>query len=51
MNIPLSHEITRIAAMVVCPMCDEKKCVGRQNCTDLQRWYEEKLKEMTQEGV
>lgn len=26
------------AAWIVCPMCDEKKCVGRYNCPEIQAY-------------
>ena len=26
------------AAWVVCPWCDEKKCVGRYNCPQIQKY-------------
>ena len=30
------------AAWIVCPMCDEPKCVGRFNCPEIAAWIEEK---------
>lgn len=35
------------AAWVVCPWCDEKKCVGRYNCKQIADYIERKEKEDT----
>ena len=34
------------AAWVVCPMCDEKKCVGRYNCKWIADYLKSKLVEI-----
>jgi hypothetical protein len=34
----------KIACMICCPICDEKKCVGRFNCQEIKK-YLEKLNE------
>lgn len=31
------------AARIVCPMCDEKKCVGRYNCKQIKDYLKTKL--------
>ena len=31
------------AASIVCPMCDEKKCVGRYNCKQISDYLKSKL--------
>lgn len=31
------------AAKIVCPMCDEKKCVGRYNCKQIAEYLKTKL--------
>ena len=31
------------AAKIVCPMCDEKKCVGRYNCKQISDYLKNKL--------
>lgn len=36
-------ELMKIATMVCCPLCDEKKCVGRFNCKEIARWIEKKV--------
>lgn len=38
------------AAFVVCPMCDEKKCVGRYNCKWIADYLKQKEKERKEEG-
>lgn len=35
----------KIACMVCCPMCDEKKCIGRYNCNEIKKYIEEHKKE------
>lgn len=30
----------KIACMICCPMCDEKKCVGRFNCEEIKKYLE-----------
>lgn len=35
----------KIACMVCCPMCDEKKCVDRYNCNEIQRYIEKHKEE------
>ena len=32
----------KIACMVCCPMCDEKKCVGRFKCNEIKMFIERK---------
>ena len=41
----MDDEYMRVATWVVCPWCDEKKCVGRFNCDDIARWIDGKKKE------
>lgn len=36
------------AASIVCPMCDEKKCVGRYNCKQISNYLETKLVDIDQ---
>ena len=38
----MRKEISR-AASIVCPMCDEKKCVGRYNCKQIEDYLKTKL--------
>ena len=33
-------EYIKAACLIVCPMCDEKKCVGRFACLDIKRWID-----------
>ena len=35
----------KAACWIVCPWCDEKKCVGRFDCPDIKAWIDEKKKE------
>lgn len=36
------------AAKIVCPMCDEKKCVGRYNCKQISDYLKTKLVDIGQ---
>jgi hypothetical protein len=36
------------AASIVCPMCDEKKCVGRYNCKQISDYLKSKLVDFDQ---
>ena len=38
------------AASVVCPMCDEKKCVGRYNCKQISDYLKTKMVDIGQFG-
>ena len=38
-------EYQKAAYWVVCPMCDEPKCVGRLDCQQIKEWAEKKRKE------
>ena len=38
-------EYMKAACWIVCPMCDETKCVGRFNCPDIKTWAEKKKME------
>lgn len=40
------REIERQAHWIVCPWCDEKKCVGRNNCIDIKKYIANKTKEL-----
>ena len=33
------------AAKIICPMCDEKKCVGRYNCKQIADYVKRKEQE------
>lgn len=37
-------EYMKVACWIVCQMCDEPKCVGRFNCTEIKAWVEKKKK-------
>ena len=30
----------KFACMIACPSCDEEKCVGRENCTEIKEVIE-----------
>ena len=34
------------AAWIVCPLCDEKKCVGRYNCKQIADYLKSKVVEI-----
>ena len=38
-------EIRRAAPWIVCPMCDEPKCLGRFTCPEIELWVNKKIKE------
>lgn len=38
-------EIERKAPFICCPMCDEDKCVGRNNCVDIRNFVNQTIKE------
>lgn len=38
-------EYMKAACWIVCPMCDEPKCVGRFNCTEIKAWIEKERRE------
>ena len=38
-------EYMKAACWIVCPMCDEPKCVGRFNCPEIKAWAEKKRRE------
>lgn len=38
-------EYMKAACWIVCPMCDEPKCVGRFNCPEIKAWIEKKRRE------
>ena len=33
------------APWIVCPMCDEPKCLGRFTCPEILEWIDRKIKE------
>lgn len=35
-------EYMKAATWIVCPLCDEPKCIGRFNCPEIKAWIEEK---------
>lgn len=38
----------KIACMVCCPMCDEKKCIGRFECKEIERCIEDMRKKVSE---
>lgn len=38
-------ELEREAPFICCPMCDEEKCVGRNNCIEIKNFMKARLKE------
>ena len=45
-NNETAKEIERQAPFVCCPMCDEEKCVGKNNCVDVKNYIDRKTKEL-----
>ena len=41
-GLTMVDEYTKAACWIVCPMCDEPKCVGRFNCPEIKAWIEKK---------
>lgn len=41
----MTFEAVKRAAFVVCPFCDEKKCVGRHNCKQIADYVKRKEQE------
>ena len=41
-------DLLKAATWVVCPMCDEKKCVGHDNCPEIKALMD-KIKERKEE--
>lgn len=37
----------KTACFVCCPMCDEKKCIGRFNCEEIKRFVEKERNDDT----
>jgi len=44
----ITQEI-KIACIVCCPMCDEKKCVGRYNCKEIEEYIQKSRRETMKE--
>lgn len=38
----MEDEYMKVAPFVVCPLCDEDKCVGRFNCPEIKAWVDKK---------
>ena len=38
----MDNNYMKEACFVVCPLCDEDKCVGRFTCPQIKTWIEEK---------
>lgn len=45
---PVSKQVEKIACRVVCSLCDESPCVGRENCPEIKEWIKEKLEEIAE---
>ena len=41
-------DLMKRAGWVVCPWCDEPKCVGRFNCPEIEAWVDKKMKEFAE---
>lgn len=41
----MTDEYMKAATWIVCPWCDESKCIGRFNCPEIKAWIERKKKE------
>ena len=45
----MTDQEIKTACWVCCPMCDEKKCVGRFNCPEIKRFIEKESLEKVKE--
>lgn len=45
-NEKLRFDVFKVAGLVVCPMCDEKRCNGRINCGEFNAWVDRKVQEI-----
>ena len=45
----MEHELWKMAAWIVCPWCDDRKCVGRGNCVQIAEWIVKKKEEIRDE--
>ena len=43
-------EYNDAAGWIVCPMCDEPKCVGRFVCPEIKKWADRKRQEYKPNG-
>ena len=34
----MTDELVKRATWIVCPLCDESKCIGRFNCPEIKAW-------------
>ena len=41
----MTEQDIKIACWVCCPMCDEDKCVGRFNCSEIKQFIERQKKD------
>lgn len=37
------EEVRSYAIWIVCPMCDEPKCLGRFTCPEIEAWIDKKM--------
>lgn len=37
-------ELRKRAWWIVCPLCDEPRCLGRFTCPEVEEWLNEKMK-------
>ena len=38
------EEVRSCATWIVCPMCDEPKCLGRFTCPEIEAWIDKKMR-------
>ena len=37
------EEVRSCATWIVCPMCDEPRCLGRFTCPEIEAWIDKKM--------
>ena len=41
-------DLRKRAGWIVCPLCDEPKCLGRFTCPEIETWLDQKIKEFAE---
>ena len=48
MSLSKEELLIKKACIVCCPLCDEKKCVGRYNCNEIKRFVDKRKSEVAE---
>lgn len=41
----MQRDLLALAAKVVCPFCDRKRCIVRENCPEIEAWIRERQRD------